>query len=291
MTKRVTIVTTVSAWPEALEAQKFLLDKYCKDDFKFVAVIDTSPNPNAWNLWDASLRDKATKIAKEYCDEVLLVPEAIHNDRQKLFPNTQVKRAKYSNERAADALQFVFAEKLIKENNPTLILDSDMFPFAPFSLMNNLMQTPFRGVFQERSKRFKKSIDYFWNGIMEFDPARLSGLEKFSFDCGKVNGIKVDTGGQSHSWLRMMRERGLMHSIGRIDHLSSLNWKISEYRGDLPIGLRNYVSQDPRNVGDNIYAEIYDDAFLHFRAGSNWKEEAPEIVKLRHLEFLRACFV
>jgi hypothetical protein len=70
-----------------------------------------------------------------------------------------------------------------------------------------------------------------------------------------------------------------------------LNWKLSEYRGDLPIGLRNYVSQDPRNVGDYIYAEIYDDAFLHFRAGSNWKEEAPEIVKLRHLEFLRACFV
>ena len=47
MTKRVTIITTVSAWPEALEAQKFLLEKYCKDDFNFVTVIDTSPNPNA----------------------------------------------------------------------------------------------------------------------------------------------------------------------------------------------------------------------------------------------------
>jgi len=236
LTKRVTIVTTVSAWPEALEAQRFLLDRYCESEFKFVAVIDTSPNPNAWNLWDSSLREKAIEVSMKYCDEVLLVPEDLHNDRRKLFPKTQVKKAKYSNERAADALQFVLTEKLLKENCPTLILDSDMFPFAPFNSINNLLNKAFRGVFQVRTKRFKTDVEYFWNGIMEFDP-----------------------------------------------------WELSDFQGSLPIGIRDYLCQDTRNEGAKVYAEIYDNSFLHFRAGSNWKEEAPELVKMRHQEFIQAC--
>lgn len=290
MNNRLTIVTTVSAWPEALEAQRFLLDKYCETDFKFVAVIDTSPNPNAWNLWDSSLREKAMELSTKYCDEVLLVPEELHSERKKLFPKTQVKKAKYSNERAADALQFVFTEKILKENFPTLILDSDMFPFAPFNSINNLLHKAFRGVYQVRTKRFKTDVEYFWNGIMEFDPSKLPNLDLFSFDCGKVNGIKVDTGGQSYRWLEMMKENQLLDSIGEIHHLSSLNWELPDYLGSLPIGIRDYLCKDTRNEGAKVYAEIYDNTFLHFRAGSNWKEEAPELVKIRHLEFIQACF-
>jgi hypothetical protein len=72
-----------------------------------------------------------------------------------------VKKAKYCNERASDALQFVSKKKLLKENNSSLILDSDMFPFTQFNTLDNLLHTPIREVPQVRSKGFKKNVEYF----------------------------------------------------------------------------------------------------------------------------------
>ena len=105
MNTKINILTTVSSWPDALVNQRLLLGKFSKLDFKFIAVIDTAPIANPWNLWDSKLRDKAIGIAREYCDEVFIFPEELHENRRILFPNTSNKKAKYSNERAADALE------------------------------------------------------------------------------------------------------------------------------------------------------------------------------------------
>lgn len=289
MKKRVNILTTVSAWPEALEVQRHLLDRYSKDAFHFIGVIDTSSNPNPWNLWDPELRLKAKSIAHEYCDEVIMMPEELHNDRKKIFPNTKVSKARFSNERAADALQFIFNARIQNSITPCLILDSDMFPIGPFSLIDSLVSTSIRGVIQHRNGRFNRRIKYYWNGILMFDPQRLKYLEDFSFDCGKVKGMKVDTGGQSHWWMKKMEEAGLQSELGFINHLSSLNWSINDFNGFIPHAIRQFLLADDRNKSSKIYAEIYDETFLHFRAGSNWRQEAVDVVQKRNFEFIKSC--
>jgi hypothetical protein len=289
MKNKVNIITTVSAWPEALEVQRALLTKFSRDDFNFIAVIDTSTEANPWNLWDTTLRMKAQDLARIHCDDVIMMPEEFHLNRILLFPKTKVGRAKYSNERAADTLQFVFQERIIESKTPCFIIDSDMFPIAPFSISERTERFPIRGVFQYRKGILNRIAKYYWNGILMFEPIKLDGLEKFSFDCGKINGLRVDTGGQSHWWIKEMEENGHSDKLGEIEHLSSLNWTIEDFQGTLPSNMMKFIQNDDRNIDDRIYSEIYDDAFLHFRAGSNWREESVSVVKSRNDKFLKSC--
>ena len=289
MRDKINIITTVSAWPEALQAQRYLLNRYSAESFNFIGVIDTSPTPNPWNLWDPKLRGIAEKIAQEFCDEVIMMPEELHFNRRKLFPATKVSKAKYSNERAADVLQFVFEKKILNSTTPTLILDSDMFPIGTFSITKSLDLNSIRGVIQNRKGRFGRDVKYYWNGILMFDPPRLQYLEDFSFDCGKVLGSKVDTGGHSYWWIKKIEEAGLYGELGFINHFSSLNWQINDFKGNLPEGIRQFIMNDDRNRGGKVYSEIYDQTFLHYRAGSNWREESPQVVQDRNQIFFNSC--
>lgn len=291
MTSKIQIFTTVSAWPEALQAQRKLLDQFCNDGFDFIAVIDTSSTPNPWNLWDSRLRSRAEDIANQFCDEVILMPEGIHENRRILFPKTRVLKARNSNERASDVLQFLFNEKILNSYNYAFIIDSDMFPIAPFSVFESLIECPIRGVFQQRSGRFRRQAKYYWNGIMMLDPTKLDFIEQYSFDCGKVNGLKVDTGGQSHWWIKRIKDSGKQETLGEINHLASLDWTLQDLAVLLPATIKSFIQTDDRNMGDKLYTEIYDEKFLHFRAGSNWREESVEVVKRRNEKFIEACML
>ncbi len=256
MKEKVQIITTVSAWPEALEAQSKLLNEFSQDSFHFVAVIDTSATPNPWNLWDSTLRSRAQGIAGEFCDEVILMPEELHKNRKELFPKTKVVAARNSNERASDVLQFAFREKILKSNQNSFIIDSDMFPISPFSVSESLRECSIRGVFQYRSGRFGRYAHYYWNGIMMYQPSKLDFLEEYSFDCGKVNGLKVDTGGQSHWWVKRIMNSGDQKTLGEIDHLASLDWTLQDAGDVLPKSIRSFVETDDRNVGKRLFTEI-----------------------------------
>jgi hypothetical protein len=70
---------------------------------------------------------------------------------------------------------------------------------------------------------------------------------------------------------------------------SSLNWQINDFDGILPEGIRQFIMNDDRNRGGKVYSEIYDQTFLHYRAGSNWREESSQVVKDRNQNFFNSC--
>ena len=41
--------------------------------------------------------------------------------------------------------------------------------------------------------------------------------------------------------------------------------------------LQNFLVSDLRNKNGKIYCEIYDNTFLHYCGGSNWRQEGKEI--------------
>jgi hypothetical protein len=64
-------------------------------------------------------------------------------------------------------------------------------------------------------------------------------------------------------------------------HLWSGTWNTEE----LPENLKNrtklikFLQKDIRNENGKFFCEIYDDVFLHYRAGGNWRKEGLDLHK------------
>jgi hypothetical protein len=60
-----------------------------------------------------------------------------------------------------------------------------------------------------------------------------------------------------------------------IKHLWSGSWNLSELPENLKgnEALIGFLMNDTRNENGKIFCEIYDNVFLHYRAGGNWRGE------------------
>jgi len=288
---KIKVITTVASWPKALELQKLSLNKYMSEPFELIGVIDTPKDSGPYNLWDPDLRNKAIEIAEETCERIIVVPEEIHQDRSKLFKSTKELSGSNANLRASDSLQYAFNSEILNSKSKILILDNDMFPIIDFSWEEKMRKKFCRSVIHTSQSRFKKrSISYLWSGVMFIDASQMPYKEIWSFDCGKINGIKVDVSGNTYYWFEKIKKNRLESWFDPISHLPSLQWNYSNLSGIFSDEIRKYIIEDKRNVNDNYYTEFYDGTFLHFRAGSNWNKEPAQVVEDRIKEFTD-CFM
>jgi hypothetical protein len=281
------VITTVAAWPEALPVMKELLKRHLNEPFEFIVFVDTPAKPGPYNLWDKELRRKAYETAEDLADRAYLVPEEIHKDRRILFPYTIEKSGKNANTRAADTLQYAWCQEIQSSNVPVFVIDNDMFPVRDFSVKEILAGSVLAGVYsQSPSKNLAKIIPWIWAGLLFLDPSRMEHKEKWSFDCGRVDGVPVDVSGQTYHWLQAALLEGIEPNW--INHLSSLQWALDELPISLPKEITSFMQQDDRNIDNKLYCELYRETFLHFRAGSNWNRETAEKVSYRNDKFLKA---
>jgi hypothetical protein len=283
----VKVITTVAAWPEAIVAMKNRLDIHLKEPFEFIVFIDTPTTPGPYNLWDPELREKAIKVAGERANKVYQVPEVLHKNRGIQFPGTREKSKNNANTRAADTLQYAWNQEISKSDQPVLILDNDMFPIGDFSVTEKLGNAPVAGIFsQSPSRDLSRVIPWIWSGLLFLNVPKMKNKQLWSFNCGKIDGIPVDVSGQTYYWLESMKLLGIEPVW--LSHFPSLTWTLPDSKTSIDPGLISFLNQDDRNRGGKLYCELYDETFLHFRAGSNWKKESSEIVIGRNTEFLHA---
>ena len=268
------IITAVVNNPIFIEIQYNTLKKYFGGEYEFIVFNDAKDFPDFSNGNDITIK---TQI-QDTCSRLNIECINISNEQHKNIP--------WASQRTADSMNYILQ---YQKNNPDkyLLLDSDMFLIDYFDI-NKYSNYDCAIVLQSRDNG---EINYFWNGIYYFDLTKMKNLELLNWNCHNL-----DTGGMMQEWLIKQMENTLIpnrddirwtnniyhtDNIYFIKHLWSCSWNIDE----LPINLQNntklidFLKNDVRNINDKFFCEIYDNAFLHYRAGGNWREEGLDLHK------------
>lgn len=247
------IITAVVNNPIFIEIQYYTLKKYFQGDYEFIVFNDAKDFPDFTNGGDVTIKSKIESL----CSKLNITCINI--------PNNHHKNLNMSNRHADNLNNNIL--KYQKENpDKYLLLDSDMFLIDYFDI-NKYSNYDCAIVLQSRND---EKIKYFWPGLCYFDMNKMKNIELLNWDCGIV-----DTGGMMQEWLKIQNQTDTY----LIKHLSSCSWNIDK----LPEKLCNneklidFLQNDTRNTNGNFFCEIYDNVFLHYRAGGNWRNEGLEL--------------
>jgi hypothetical protein len=258
------IVTAVVNNPDFIEIQYYTLKKYCKFDYDFIVFNDAKDFPDFTNDGDITIK----KQIQDMCQKLNI--ECIN------IPNNNHKKEKCDNTRVADSMNYIL--KYQKKNpDKYLLLDSDMFLIDDFDI-NKYSQYDCAILLQSRNNL---TIEYFWNGVYYFDITKMKDLELLNWNCTALCGTVCDTGGAMQKWLKKHKE---ISPIYFIKHMASGQWDMCDFR--CPNHLKNntklidFLENDVRNKNGKFFCEIYDNVFLHYRAGGNWEKRGLETHKI-----------
>uniref|UniRef100_A0A6C0B830 Nucleotide-diphospho-sugar transferase domain-containing protein n=1 Tax=viral metagenome TaxID=1070528 RepID=A0A6C0B830_9ZZZZ len=266
------IITAVVNNPGFIEIQHHTLKKYFKGDYEFIVFNDAKKFPDFSNFGNTEIK----KQIEETC--VKLNIQCIN------IPNESHKTNMCAATRCADSMNYMLRYQL---QNPDkyLLLDSDIFLIDYFDI-EKYSRYDCAVVLQSRNNG---AINYFWNGIYYFDMTRMKNLHLLDWNCCPG----CDVGGMMQKWLitqmanQPMPNTDKIRWTDKVFHTESIYfikhlWSCSWNKNELPKNITNprliaYLENDIRNVDGKFFCEIYDDVFLHYRAGGNWMKQNPQM--------------
>jgi len=262
------VVTAVVNNPIFIQIQYYTLQKYMKCEYEFIVFNDAKSFPDYSNGGDINIKNIIDQLCKTLNIKCINIPNQHHTKQND------------ASVRTADSMNFILE---YQKRNPDkyLLLDSDMFLVDNFDL-SDYEKYNCAVVLQSR---FDNKIKYFWNGLYYFDIKKMNNLPLLNWNCSP----HCDTGGMMQLWLQT-QENLTTNNIFYIKHLCSCAWNETEIPENLQNNkkLLHFIRTDPRNQNDKFYCEIYDNKFLHYRAGGNWEKRNMNIhhalsLKLRDL--------
>jgi len=270
------IITAVVNNPLFIEIQYYTLEKYCQFEYEFIVFNDAKDFPDFTNGNDITIK---TEI-QNTCNKLNITCINI--------PNENHKQNIYASSRTADSMNYIL-EYQKNNQDKYLLLDSDLFLIDYFDI--NKYSNYHSAIVLQSRNQYK--INYFWNGIYYFDLTKMKNLELLNWDCS----THCDTGGMMQEWLKTQMENTPIpntddirwtdkeyhtNDIYFMKHLWSCSWDINEIPKNLESNTKliDFLKNDTRNVNNKFFCEIYDNKFLHYRAGGNWRKEGLELHKL-----------
>lgn len=288
------IITSVVNNPIFIEIQYYTLKKYFKGDYEFIVFNDAKNFPDYTNNNDITIKQKIIETCNRLNIQCINIPNCRH----------QLNRI--SSVRVADSMNFIL-EYQKKNPDKYLLLDSDMFLVDYFDI-NKYIQYDCAIVLQCRNN-FR--TNYFWNGFYYFDMTKMKDLELLDWNCvHPTTEYKegCDTGGCMQKWLSIQMQNKNMpttdeirwtnnsfhtDTIYFIKHLWSCSWSMEELPNSILENnkkLIHFLQKDARNENGKFFCEIYDNGFLHYRAGGNWRGEGVNFHN-RLSQLLKECLV
>ena len=272
----------ISTWinnPELIPIQRDLIKKFCapSENAEFLAVLDGKTTPCFTNFGDTSMRQRQINTCRAANINFVEVPSDIHTEpnRQQLFAvkppgkyNTDYRNYELDpSSRTAVSNQFgwrVFHKYLAQYYDYLVMIQSDVFPFRPFSVREML-----DGNSLLYEDQYREPIHYAWDGFLMFDFTKDKSIpwEEWNFDSGiQHDNVFTDTGGGT--WPLLLKISLKKH----IDTKCSLQWSYQDpFLKTLPATIQAFLLEDIRNKEDKIFSEIKHHHFIHLRGGGNWE--------------------
>lgn len=273
------IVTAVVNNPTFIEIQYHTLKKYLRgvDAYEFIVFNDAKAFPDFTNGGDLTMRAQIEDTCRRLGIQCISIPNDHHQ---------QLKKSAI---RCSESMNYILRYQLDYPDK-YLLLDSDMF-LIDYLDINTYFQYECAVVLQSRSD-WGKLFHYVWNGIYYFDFNRIKGKILLNWNEGKGG----DVGAMMEEWLKLQANGSPLpntddlrwkkedsfpnETIHFIRHLWSCTWNETELPENLKDrqDLLTFFKEDVRNPANgNFYCEIYDNVFLHYRAGGNWNEEGMDV--------------
>lgn len=265
------IITPVVNNINFIYIQYCTLKKYMKCDYEFIVFNDAKKFPDETNGGNINIRQEIRDVCKHLNIKCIDIDNSHHS--KEFNPSS----------RTADSCNFILKYQI---ENPCkyLVIDSDMFLINDFNI-KDYEQYQCSIVLQNRKLNIENSVidvNYMWNGLYYFDTTKMKNTEliDWGFVCG------LDTGGLTSKWLKTicdkfpdvndLRYNKLNYNTDKIyfiKHLWSLTWDETEMPSFINEKIKEFILNDPRNENGKFFCEIYDNKFLHYRAGGNWRKE------------------
>ena len=287
---RVLVVTIHTNDVQMLEMQHHLLSKHLKMPYDFVVGFD-KPESEIFALGQNDTESRFRDFTNANGLSLVHIPREAHYARDEIFHKSDFMgkpRPLNPAFRCADSVQYMLSVVPWQKYRALLLIDADMFPIRDIEAIPVSFATPFYGVHQVRTHK-KESVEYLWNGIFW-----ISGDAPFqhliNFDFYNRRKLGTDVGGQTYKWIQQLAKLGRPGKF--LNHHASGHWDRNlASQARVPEPLISWLENDYRNVDSGKYfAELYDETFFHYRAGSNWQNRDPGIDLKNRATLMEAVF-
>ena len=249
LSKNVLIMTYSFNRPDFIEIQDKTFKKFLKDDYTFVVFNDAT-------------QEEVSNQIIETCNRLNLpciqIPQSIHNAPYlERWPGEDYN---HPSVRCSNVVQFSLDTLGFDHDGIVMSIDSDMFLVKNFCVQEFLDGFDIAGVLQSR-----QHIEYFWIGLLLFNMQTLPDKKTINVNCGKVDGIGVDPGGQTYHYFKN-HPKAMRNPID-IQFYPS-DFILSETTHE---NVKFLFSHDCNN-----FEFLLKNSFIHYRGGSNWNYESKE---------------
>ena len=265
------ILTAVVNNPIFIEIQYYTLKIYFKGEYEFIIFNDAKSYPDFTNGNDTTIKQQIEDMCKTLNIPCINIP----NDHHKNLGMSC---------RHADTFNRHIIQYQLNHPDKYLLLDSDMFLIDYFDI-DKYSNYDCAIVLQSRNNE-----GYLWPGLCYLDMTKMKHFELINW--GLIPGF--DSGGRTKEWLKKQMGNTVIpdtneirwsnkeyhtNDIYFIKHLWSGSWDINELPKNIHsnISLVEFLKNDVRNKNNKFFCEIYDNVFLHYRAGGNWLNEGVEL--------------
>jgi hypothetical protein len=277
------VITCVVNNPIFIEIQYKTLKKYLKNEFEYIVFNDAKSYPDPTNENNINIKTEINELCKKLDIKCINIPNDSNYHKSIKCPST----------RTALGMNFMLKYQIANPDQ-YLILDSDMFLVDYLDV--NERYKDYKTAFNLRNRYINNILyEYMWVGIVYLDMRKIDDL--YYLDWGIYYGY-TDCGGMSDIWMyRQLKNDEKLPSIHEIEfnHIDNYNlsdmylmktrrghsWTINELPKNLQKKkkLKEFLEEDKRNYEKLIFCELYDDIFLHYHAGCNWRGEGLEYHK------------
>lgn len=267
--------------PDFIKLQYKTFKKFLKDDYKFVVFNDAR---------DPHLYKQIKATCKKLGIDCIKIPQEIH-DRPYLqrWPGEGLHDPAVRN---CNVVMYSLDHYGFEHDDIIVLLDSDMFLVKPFSIKKFMQNYDVAAVPQGRSP----DIRYLWIGLAFLNMRTMPNKTTINFNCGKIDGIGVDAGGQTHHYIKN-NPTARIHDMNLI-HLSGFACSECNAQNNKFVCTHNTESLRERNFDTNFirfiqasppagyYHDCYmefllDQTFLHYRSATNWDGKSSEYHKYK----------